>query len=665
LILNRIKRSETLIQEYGKSGWLVGFMARTNGEGQKTSVSGSAEIPNVTADYVHNGPLGTWDYFGNLPVELEQLQARILVKEIYAGIFYRTRYVEYDLTNDAISRGTYPIGNATETGLESVNNVTADEYIPIWGMGFGTYGNQLLQQYKQNEVSYDYSTVQNMVGKILQTSNGLYRITGITSESIQTMGFRDKWISVTKGSYQDTYLKSILEYVKTEKPSIEIEGEPKYYEDGTSPLGWRYGTFFYATRRTFARLTFQKVEPATVTYSIPSTRYTTEDSPFDLFCIPYGGDSTKIYKNVQNTNNLVCEPTSDIALLVASDMLEKNPGIVLDIQVLPYCPVREIVPNRALYHYTYDESDSKLYSMILDNNQSPVSMIFFARRSNFSFSKYLSLATVNSPLSRKRTAIYTQYRLCAPNYSGVFEFSAAANNGIKGINIDCTYKPYSSYIHVNPVFDGMYGGNFNDQRGLIVTGDLSLSSVTDAWSNYMIQNKNFEQIFARQISSMDRQHTLQMLQGALSVGMSAYAGNYAGAVGGAAGMLFGDARYAENRSLSVDLRNMQIGNVQALPDSVSKVSAISYNNKIWPFIEEYECTDEEIDAAMRMIAARGISIDRFGVLRDYLYVNSLTPNRWIQASPVRIRGTNEDAHVLAEIASELEKGVYIGDGWEE
>ena len=72
------------------------------------------------------------------------------------------------------------------------------------------------------------------------------------------------------------------------------------------------------------------------------------------------------------------------------------------------------------------------------------------------------------------------YRLCSPNYNGVFEFSVAKNdNNVNGFHADCTYKPYNPYIYVHPNFAGLYKQNYEDSRGLICGGEFSLGILND------------------------------------------------------------------------------------------------------------------------------------------------------------------------------------------
>lgn len=72
------------------------------------------------------------------------------------------------------------------------------------------------------------------------------------------------------------------------------------------------------------------------------------------------------------------------------------------------------------------------------------------------------------------------YRLCSPNYASVFEFNAARNGGIEGYNVRYTYKPYQPFINVAPKFGRLYGKDFKDNRGLILSGDFSLPIVKDS-----------------------------------------------------------------------------------------------------------------------------------------------------------------------------------------
>ena len=96
---------------------------------------------------------------------------------------------------------------------------------------------------------------------------------------------------------------------------------------------------------------------------------------------------------------------------------------------------------------------------------------------------YSILNPGNDALTRKLANECDVLRLVSQNYSAIFEFSAAKSGGVDGFLADCTYKPWSPYIHILPKLKGLYGENFvaiDDARGLICGGDMSLPQLSNA-----------------------------------------------------------------------------------------------------------------------------------------------------------------------------------------
>ena len=277
-------------------------------------------------------------------------------------------------------------------------------------------------------------------------------------------------------------------------------------------------------------------------------------------------------------------------------------------------------------------------------------------------------------------------RLVSQNYSAIFEFSPAKSGGVDGFLADCTYKPWAPYIHILPKLKGLYGDNFvsiDDARGLICGGDMSLPQLSNAWANYQLQNKTYQEMFDRQIKNMDVQNDVNR-QGALAnlivspiTGASTWAiaggklggigGNAAGgaAVGAALGAIGGLATagldYAnslkmmeENRQYAIDMYSYNLQNIQAVPTSLTKTSALTYNTRVWPFIEYYTCTDKERDALTDKIKYNGMTIMKIGKLTDY----SLGENRFYKGQLIRLN-IKVDSHMAYEIYNELNKGVYL------
>ena len=244
------------------------------------------------------------------------------------------------------------------------------------------------------------------------------------------------------------------------------------------------------------------------------------------------------------------------------------------------------------------------------------------------------------------------------------------NNGIQYFNVDCDYKPFSPYIHINPNFSELYGQDFNDARGLICGGDFSLPKVTNAWANYQQNNKNYEQIFNREIQNMQVTHKYQMIQGgvqaiagvaqgavsgaALGGVGGAIAGGVASLAGGVADQVINQKLYNEALDYKQDLYGMQLGNIKAIPNSISKVSPYNPNNKIFPVLEYYTCTETEKQALKNKIKYNGMTVGRIGTINEFLQPDY----SYIKGKLIRLE-TIEDTNYLNEIASEIYKGVFI------
>ena len=96
--------------------------------------------------------------------------------------------------------------------------------------------------------------------------------------------------------------------------------------------------------------------------------------------------------------------------------------------------------------------------------------------------EYSVLNPGNDAMTRKLANECDLLRLVSQNYSAIFEFSAAKSGGVDGFLADCTYKPWSPYIHIMPKLKGLYGDNFvsiDDARGLICGGDMSLPQLSN------------------------------------------------------------------------------------------------------------------------------------------------------------------------------------------
>ena len=304
------------------------------------------------------------------------------------------------------------------------------------------------------------------------------------------------------------------------------------------------------------------------------------------------------------------------------------------------------------------------------------SIIIYPKNNSFSVALDYNLTLKESMKIDSQTDLY---RLVSPNYQGSFEFNVAKNGGaVNGFIADCTYKPYTPYIKVSPNFSWLYGSNYGDCRGLICGGDFSIGFLQDAWENYQLNNKNYQNIFNREIQNLDVnqgiQRTQQYLSGGLNIARDTIAGGVGGGlatgspygaiagavvggigsgVGYAADMNLMERGLQEQRQFSIDKFRMQLGNIQALPYTLTKVGAFNINSKVWPFLEYYTCSEQEKEALKMKIQYEGMTVGVVDILGNYM------SGGYVQADLIRNEIVIDDSHLLDDIYIELTKGVYM------
>ena len=215
----------------------------------------------------------------------------------------------------------------------------------------------------------------------------------------------------------------------------------------------------------------------------------------------------------------------------------------------------------------------------------------------------------------------------------------------------------------------------------MLNGDYSIPMMSDAMINYELQHRNYQAIFNRQLQNLDinqriakEQQQFQGIVGAITAPVTgglagaatgAKAGPYgaiAGAVVGVAGgAALGGVGYAkdqewlqqqqaEARDFAVDQFQYQLGNIQALPQSMTKSTPLSYNNKVWPILEYFSCTETEKEVLKNKIKYDGMTVMAIGTLTDY-----------INGKMVRLNDLNDDSHIANAIYEEVAKGFYEGE----
>ena len=393
--------------------------------------------------------------------------------------------------------------------------------------------------------------------------------------------------------------------------------------------------------------------------------------PYAMFCVPYG--EVKLRKDGVDQLTTV----KDAALIATGISTTSGKDTILDVQLLPYCPIREIVVDdeKGVVDYSSLTRTAQVQD-IKNENDAVISKMFWCTDNSFTFQIPLHIEVENYKIENETTT----YRLCSPNYNGLFEFNLAKNGGLDWIEVNCSYKPQTPYIQLNPNFKKLYGqnateglsaGDYNDQRGLICGGDFSLPQVSSAWANYQMNNKNYQNIFDREVQSMEISNRYQRIsdwmgltsgtaKAGLAIGSlsNPVAGGVSAAINlgtGVASNIMSDRLRDEQVNLKKDLFNYNLQNIQALPQSVSKTAAFNINSKYVPFLEKYTCTEEEKNALRDKLRWQGMTVMRTGQIQDYVWGD----DTYIEAMPLRLTGLGEDTHTAQAIAQELNMGTYI------
>lgn len=657
MIFNQIKQAETLLKDETASAWIVGYVPKDAFDTNTTITAPVYDSDNIyeAFDDIEEFPYYTdneWnipDVDNSLFVRMEYCIQFFVFEQKYDT--YQQDYFVHDILSDR---------EEISNNLPGVTN--KPYYLTGWESPFqpirenSSWQNTIFNNLK-DVVEADYTTTLDDVplelnGKIIKDNNTgiLYKIV-ITEEGPNTITY----------DLDPATIGLLRSYVRP--------------LDGGS---WQSDTFVGGVNMRTFRLSLQ-VFQANFTFTLGPTRNKLIDAPYDMFVMPYT-DGLLQYKNGVE----YFLSNKDISIAVATGISATlGSANVYDIQLLPYCPLRDYIKEDGTFDF-----GSAPYNAVYDENNNEVAGIFWATMSRFSL--YIRESIVLDDLSALGLKVSNEtdlYRIADPSQSAFFDFSVAKNGGtVDFFEVDCDYKPYTPYIHVAPSFSWLYSRDFDDVRGLICGGDFSLPQLTSAWAEYQMNNKNFQLQFDREVQSLDLHQNVGRSRDVLGIIAGAVGGLAGGAIGAgyatgknastmaaksivgagvgvATGLVGGIANFAMNEALRKDEMSLkqdqfqyQLGNIQAIPYGLTKVSAFNQNNKIWPFIEKYTASDVEVDALKNKLKYNGMTVNVIGTPGDYLVP---TDKNYIKGRLIRLPDIGDDYHVAAELNNEFEKGVFI------
>lgn len=674
MAFNQIKTSEHLLKDKSECAWIVGYVDK--------AFSGNISIlpTDTVVDYDY-ASFENYQYNNYASEEFKVPQTKVFRFNWWDGAGLLPSRTSYCFAWDVLGGSITPLVPSRTTG-EYYSDYIYRKLGGTKGIGWKMLVNEdyyytiantkvkpfvEIQNWNNYPVSSYISGLQNEVelarlqqedGKLMRIGDKVYKIKVYVSSSdgniIQSVS-QTSTLGLKMGELAEK-LKENYDISRSDTPV-----EPAY-EYECSYIGYK--------------IDYEEVQLAQITAEIPATRLHSQHLPYDVFCIPYGDISI---------NDINMKTNTDYAIRFANEIIRTAGANLYDIQLLPYCPVIDrIVGSSATNDLRVLQNQENGDFVLKTADNQIVSIGIWVNSPDFEITIPYTIRRPWDPVEVKVSNECDLYRLVSPNYNGEFEFSPAKNSGITEFIVDCSYKPFTPYIKVSPKFDGLYGGNFGDARGLICGGDFSLTQASDPWIQYQIQNKNYQVMFDRQIQSMDINNNIQreqekwavitgaiggaaagaatgsMIGGAMGSagvgsGIGAIAGGVVSGIAGARDIQLQEQLRQEARDLTIDQFGYQLQNIAARPASLTKVSSLNKNNKLFPFIEYFTCTDAEKQAFRNKLRYNGMTVMAIGTMNNYIQA---TPT-YIKGKLIRLENVTDDYHLVNSISEELNKGVFI------
>ena len=642
---NQIKKSETLMYNNLHTPWVVLYLSRYH--------------KNEAGSYVYN------EYKGTVQVEAGAIEPDYTLDDLTDYIYnkYSETPYEYIPTNSIsfggkgvrMIQGRKMLGY-TQLGSNYISGISTSqptsENYPVLPTPFNP---------PQDNVSTKYQNLSNLYENAFVTDTpdvqiNTYTNKGNEESSMVLFGENGKIIATSNG---DKYrivvdVESLPQqyYDIASSSALGIQVVQNCYTDlGISTSGKTLSPVVISNQPRKIIITYQFINETAYDYDITYDGAYTNDAVYEIIATPYNNITF-------NNGGTVFNHNGDIALQWFQDIVNRynGAGWAYDIQLVPYCSIDTT---------NITNVGGKIFLGGGELNRPCVA--FKLPKATFSQLYNITLPNFNS--NYKISSETDLYRIVSPNGVGEYEFSPAKNGGFTQFEVDCTLIPFNPYIKINPMFNYLYGQDFNDFRGLICQGDFSLPILNDQWSTYQLNNKNYQAIFDRNIESQEYQNKWQLASNIAGIFTGGAGGAAAGGlVGGAPGAVAGGAlagvggivdtvasqeMFKESIDRQKDLFGMELGNIKARAQSLSRGTSYNVNNKYFPYLEYYTCTEEELVALNNKLKYNGMTIGVIGTVQQFLNPDETS---YYQGTLIEIDIT-DDAHMADEIARTLQGGI--------
>lgn len=666
---NQIKTGEYLLENKIKSPWIILYLARKDGESYKTYEVNFADVAientpdwevETLSDYkYYNWVNSEYQYYDRDSFQFfaEYIFPQIAAYDAQRGLLYAWGLTKYGF--NGLFPGTGLSKYPTENGFNENFPVFKDTP-RLLQEGYDYYG-EFYGRYESDYRIEGWLQISNI------TSRGMHSSAEILK--------RENGKLIKENSTGKYYRVSISESGKI-NANLEFNIEP------TSQLGRSYTQIYQDNRveTTGKNLKYKLTPPSgynaiklqlvevgsesskAIKARISYNRSFTLDAPYEVVGAPlFDLEFTNF-----SESRLTINHRGDIALQAMQAIANAyagESGGAYDIQIVPYAPID-----------TTDLKDLDITNISQVGYPDEITLALLFKFGNSSFIGQINKEGIPLRNDVKLSNELDIYRITSPNGVGDFQFSPTKNgNQIEQFNYSCTLIPYSPFIRVAPNFSGLYGGEFNDYRGLICRGDYSLPIVSSAWEQYKLSNKYYQEIFDRQIENIEVNNKYQRIQegvglftgiaqGALNgVGAGGLVGAIVGGVfsagGGAADMIINENLRQEQLDYKRDMFGYELGTIKARANTLVRTTAFNEGNKYFPYVEYFTCTAKEEQAFKDKIKYNGMNVGVIGTVRDYL--NPDEDLTFIQGEMIEI-DIKDNYQIASEIAKILRGGYRIG-----
>lgn len=667
--LNKIKSAETLLKDETGVAWIVGYIPlgvtltgnntfTTNDNKDVSSVTNLSDLSFYNAD---------------------------------GKVYVENKYAIYSkFTHSSLFFGAYSVFYDRIAGEDTIENTTAGMGQPNFGTILGNYyrfeyilkmaffANDFSWQTKiynatkgtDSHALFAKSVLQNENKIYLETSTGKYyklkfNLQGEKSFESEIQGttlaqeIYDKVVDTYDGLTNEE--KTLINYQKNAYDSSKTYSKVK----------------ITVSEYSYALIEQSDLESYHIVldeFNNTNASDTVEGEPYKMFAFPFNAKEARLQLRVLNND------TPPVTSFIANDQKiinaflsywTKDNGRILDLQILPFCPIKRPILTVGEIKFMNCESDSIL--KIYNSGGYIVAAGIWINEESFrkeiEFNKIIENYKIENECNF--------YRLCSPHYESIFEFNAVQMKGINGFKVECTYKPYIPYIHVEPIYvtGSLYGAEkFYDARGLVSCTNYSLPLASDVWETFARTNSTYQLTFDREVQNLEVKHNAQLTKELLGIGSGAIGTTAALAKGkGIEALGAGIATAAgignmltnqfmvrpEEMSFKKDMYSYNIQNIKAQPQTLTKVSGLDINNRLFPVLEYYTCTEDEKTYFERYLYFNSYRIERIGKIKDY--INMQQDYTYIEAEIIRL-DTNIDAHELDYLNKVLSSGVYFAGG---